>query len=184
VWTALTGCSIATVIWIAMPFLGIAAIVLWGRHSTQSRQRVVEARLVTCEQREAGTPGQGWTLLLRRCQPLAGANCTGTGRAPPVDAPRAVRDRCVASVAAVLTATSRLMRNSRHIPTVRSTGPSRSRGFVLLRRLTRWRAPAFGNVRPSGLTLTHRGEGPNGSRRRSLCSPSASPALARYRSDY
>jgi len=52
------GCSIATVSWIAMSLACIAATVWCGRHSRQSRKRVVDAMLVTCKQRDAETPTQ------------------------------------------------------------------------------------------------------------------------------
>jgi len=53
---ALSGCSIATVSWIAMSPARIAATVRCGRQTRESRKRVVEATVVTCTQRVAGTP--------------------------------------------------------------------------------------------------------------------------------
>src|SRR3954447_7730405 len=66
------------------PFM--AATVRCGRQFTQSRKRVVEATLVTCEQRQAETPGQARTPPAWTCQPEAGANCAGLTRTDPADA--------------------------------------------------------------------------------------------------
>ena len=41
---------------------------------------------MTCEQRDAETPGQARTTPTRTCQPAAGANCAGINRAEPADA--------------------------------------------------------------------------------------------------
>src|SRR3954471_12733714 len=64
----------------------IAATVRCGRQFRQSRKRVVEATLVTCEQRRAETPGQAWTTPTRTCQPEARANCAGLKRTDPAEA--------------------------------------------------------------------------------------------------
>src|SRR6185295_16882361 len=69
-----------------MPPNDIPATVRCGRQLRQSRQRVVEAALVTCEQRDAETPGQACTVPLRRCQPTAGSNCAASRRAGTADA--------------------------------------------------------------------------------------------------
>src|SRR3954451_11504994 len=66
------------------PFM--AATVRCGRQFRQSRKRVVEATLVTCEQRQAETPGQARTTPARTCQPEAGANCAGLKRTDPAEA--------------------------------------------------------------------------------------------------
>lgn len=87
-WPTRIGCSSATVILIAMSVAPIAATVRCGRHSMQSRKRIVEAVLVTCEQREAETPGHACAVPVRRCQPAAGANCAGFRRGVPADAVR------------------------------------------------------------------------------------------------
>jgi hypothetical protein len=68
-----------------MPPDDIAATVRCGRQSRQSRQRIVEAVLVTCEQRDAETPGQACPVPLRTCQPIAGSNCAGSSRGVAAD---------------------------------------------------------------------------------------------------
>jgi hypothetical protein len=42
--------------------------------------------LMTCEQRDAETPGQAWTLPVRTCQPTTGSNRAGSSRGVVVDA--------------------------------------------------------------------------------------------------
>jgi hypothetical protein len=66
----------------------IAAAVRCGRQLRQSRQRVVEAVLVTCEQREAGTPGQACTVPLCERQPTAEPKRTGSKRVVIADVGR------------------------------------------------------------------------------------------------
>lgn len=41
---------------------------------------------MTCEQRDAETPGQACTVPLRRCHPAAGSSCAGSRRAVTADA--------------------------------------------------------------------------------------------------
>ena len=55
---SLVGRSIATDSLMAMSLARVAETVRCGKHSRQSRKRVVEATLVTCEQREGDTPTQ------------------------------------------------------------------------------------------------------------------------------
>src|SRR3954468_15956909 len=69
----------------AMSSPSMAATVRCGRQFRQSRKRVVEATLVTCEQRQAETPGQARTTPTRTCQPEARANCAGLNRTDPAD---------------------------------------------------------------------------------------------------
>jgi hypothetical protein len=66
----------------------IAETVRCGRQLRQSRQRVVEAVLVTSEQRIAGTPGQACTVPLCKRQPTAEPNRTGSKRVVTADARR------------------------------------------------------------------------------------------------
>src|SRR3954452_9323924 len=80
------GCSIATVSLIATSFARIAATVRCGRHSRQSRKRVVDATVVTCEQRDAETPPHACALPFRTCQPAAGAKPAGASLAEVVEA--------------------------------------------------------------------------------------------------
>src|SRR5689334_1724004 len=64
----------------------MAATVRCGRQFRQSRKRVVEATLETCEQRQAETPGQARTIPARTCQPAAGVNRAALNRPVVPDA--------------------------------------------------------------------------------------------------
>src|SRR4026207_2596491 len=80
------GRSTPTLTWIRMSRAALAPRVGWGGRSRQSRQRIVDAVLVTVEQRDAGTPGQATILPRKRCQPRAGAKCAASRGGAPVDA--------------------------------------------------------------------------------------------------
>src|SRR2546423_8096716 len=74
------GCSTASVILIPMPPDDIAATVRCGRQSRQSRQRVVEAVLVTLEQRGRETPGEPSTVPLPTYPSIARSDRPGSNR--------------------------------------------------------------------------------------------------------
>src|ERR1044072_9246525 len=80
------GRATPTLTWIRMSRADMAAKVRWGRQSRQSRQRIVDAVLITVEQRDAGTPGQATILPRKRCQPRAAAKCAASRGGAPADA--------------------------------------------------------------------------------------------------
>jgi hypothetical protein len=120
------GRSAAMLTWIAMPSGGSAASVLCGRQLRQSRQRTVDATVVTAEQRDAGTPGHARTFPVRTCQPTAGAKRTGVGpkRAEAYEAD--VAFVAAAPTTSGATATMSAMRGERHTLELRSETRTRS----------------------------------------------------------